>query len=670
MQVEQEELKAREAQEDVPDQLIGVVLGGRYEIRRPIGKGGMGVVYLAHQGNLDREVVVKVLGKGLSDQGEALQRFEREALGLSKLTHPNIVTIHDFGQDHDQAYIVMEYVNGEMLSDLLARSSRMGLELFASIAAQILAALSEAHGQGIIHRDIKPSNIMLCERHGSPNFVKVLDFGLVKLVGEAVEVTKKQNLVGSVSFLAPEQILGLEFDQRADVYALGVLFYYMLSGQKPFIGEDDIAILYQHIHKDAPDLREVLPEGHDIPEDLIVLVERCLAKEPEERPADAQAVLDALNLASGQGEVRLPWVSGEFNAISRDSLRFSSEVSVVEEGDSSVQLPTLAQESSGRYAPLRNTEQTSVLSAEQSEPVQQEPVVEVATEGDRKNTAVMLVVAAVLFVLITAGAALMFMGPREGGSSGDAGPGVMKGWGPAEQEVLIQVDELLGDEKWGQAESLIATLKGQARPSGALVEIAKREESLRVGRLLQKGRMAQESGDLEDAKKAYEEVLLIVPSHEIARQGLKESDALLHQAVATMSSLKVVSEPVGARVFVDGMDMGVAPLSLELEQGAYAISLRLPGYQEAVQSVELKRDEAEVVRVELIKAKSQKDVASSKRVKPPKASGDDVKRERTKDASSSAKQGKAGAEDLLMPVEKPKDNTLDLDEDGLLPVGE
>ncbi|MEM1350386.1 MAG: serine/threonine-protein kinase, partial [Myxococcota bacterium] len=214
------------------DDLIGASLAGRYEIERCIGRGGMGVVYLASQSTLNREVVVKVLARSLSQEREAIIRFQREAFGLSQLQHPNIVTIYDFGRERELAYIVMEYVQGETLSQFIKSHGAMPFEEFARIAAQILDALAEAHSRGIIHRDIKPSNIMLCARHGHSNFVKVLDFGLAKLVHDHIEVTKKTNLVGSIAFLAPEQILGLEFDQRVDVYALGVLFYYMLTGRK------------------------------------------------------------------------------------------------------------------------------------------------------------------------------------------------------------------------------------------------------------------------------------------------------------------------------------------------------------------------------------------------------------------------------------------------------
>lgn len=297
------------------DDLTGHTLAGRYEVERPIGKGGMGLVYLARQSALNRQVVVKVLAKDVCEDEEAITRFEREALGLSQLQHPNIVTIYDFGQDQGMAYIVMEYVDGVTLSSMVHRHGPLNFDDFAHISTQILDALAEAHARGIIHRDIKPSNIMLCTRRGHGNVVKVLDFGLAKIVHDPQQVTKKTNLVGSVAFLAPEQIMGHEFDQRVDVYALGVLFYYMLSGRRPFHGEDDMAVLYQHIHKPPEPLEDVLPEGNQVPPEVISIIHRCLSKNPKNRPEDARAVLEMLQHDMSRSIFRMPWTTGEWAAL-------------------------------------------------------------------------------------------------------------------------------------------------------------------------------------------------------------------------------------------------------------------------------------------------------------------------------------------------------------------
>ena len=297
------------------DRYIGCVLGGRYVIKARIGRGGMGVVYLAEQRGLEREVVVKLLAADPeADDDISVERFTREAQSLSLLNHPNIVGVHDFGREGGESYIVMEYVEGIRLDMLIKRKGQLGLELFLPIARQILDALAEAHEVDMIHRDLKPSNVMLTERKGYPYYVKVLDFGLAKLLSDDTELTGKQNLVGSLSYLAPEQILGQRVDQRADVYALGVLFFYMLSGRKPFLGKDT-RVLYQHVHEDPPQLGELLEAGHQLPDTLLALVHRCLSKEPAGRPRSAQHMLEELRAAVDPLLFEdVPWASGEMSA--------------------------------------------------------------------------------------------------------------------------------------------------------------------------------------------------------------------------------------------------------------------------------------------------------------------------------------------------------------------
>jgi len=277
-----------------PNQLVGETIADRYVIEKAIGKGGMGVVYLARQQPLDRLVVVKVLRTHLVEDDEAIARFEREAQGLSKLQHPNIVTIHDFGWDGDQAFIVMEYVDGETLSVRARREGPLRLVSFLNIAAQLLQGIGAAHSQGLLHRDIKPANIMLQRQADQHDVVKILDFGLAKLSTGENSVTKEQSLVGSAGFLAPEQIVGLDVDHRLDIYAMGVLFYYMLTGRRPFKADGEASLLYKTVHERPIPLAEALPQGHDIPEGVIEVVHTCLKKNPDRRPGSAREVLEML----------------------------------------------------------------------------------------------------------------------------------------------------------------------------------------------------------------------------------------------------------------------------------------------------------------------------------------------------------------------------------------
>lgn len=287
----------------------GATIGGRYTIVKLLARGGVGVVYLAHPVDSDDEVVIKVLASTMVGDAETTARFDREADRLGGVQHPNIVRMIDHGHEQGSPYLVMEYLDGELLADFMDRTSPMPLETFAPIAAQIIKALNFAHKRGLMHRDIKPSNIMLCQRKGRANFVKILDFGLAKLTEDEKNITSDQ-IIGTANFLAPEQIKGEPTDVRVDVYAVGILFYAMLSGRLPFDADNNAALLYKHVNEEPPPLEHALPEGHDIPGDLIDLVHQCLAKDPAERPADAGAMVEVLRACVPAELLALPLAPG------------------------------------------------------------------------------------------------------------------------------------------------------------------------------------------------------------------------------------------------------------------------------------------------------------------------------------------------------------------------
>lgn len=287
----------------------GATIGGRYTIVKLLARGGVGVVYLARPNGSDDEVVIKVLASTMVGDAEATARFDREADRLAGVQHPNIVRMIDHGHEQGSPFLVMEYLRGELLADLMDRECPMTLEIFVPIAAQIIKALNFAHKRGLMHRDIKPTNIMLCQRKGRANFVKILDFGLAKLTEDEKNITSEQ-IIGTANFLSPEQIKGEPTDVRVDVYAVGVLFYAMLSGRLPFDADNNAALLYKHVNEEPPPLEEALPEGHDIPDDLIDLVHQCLAKDPAERPADAGAMVEVLRACVPPEYLSLPLAPG------------------------------------------------------------------------------------------------------------------------------------------------------------------------------------------------------------------------------------------------------------------------------------------------------------------------------------------------------------------------
>jgi serine/threonine-protein kinase len=262
------------------------ILAGRYELLAVLGRGGMGVVYRAHDDVLGRVVAIKVLPADRAEDPVFVARFEREARAAAALNHPNIVAVFDSGRDPETRFIVMEYVPGASLAQLLRQRGRLPAGEAVEIAVQIASALSAAHRAGIIHRDIKPGNVMVDER----SKVKVLDFGIARAVA-ATSLTNAAMVLGSASYMAPEVTLGETADERSDIYSLGCVLYEMLSGRPPFTGELSAAIMHQHNAARPRPLRTLDPTT---PAALDALVLQMLAKERNERPRRAEQLVDLL----------------------------------------------------------------------------------------------------------------------------------------------------------------------------------------------------------------------------------------------------------------------------------------------------------------------------------------------------------------------------------------
>ena len=269
-------------------------LGGRYRLLHQLAQGGMATVWEGYDEVLARPVAIKVLHQHLAADRLFLERFRREAISAAKLSHPNVVATFDAGMAGDAtAYIVMELIKGPTLRELLAEKGPMPPRLVLSLARQITDALSHAHSAGLIHRDIKPANVLACSAgaDGHPR-VKVTDFGIAKAAeGLGLDLTKTGTIVGTPRYLSPEQIEGREPDARADLYALGVLMYEMLTGTPPFSGPTDVVTALQHLNSPAPHVRDRAPE---VPPALDGLVFSLMAKRPEDRPPSAAAVHQTL----------------------------------------------------------------------------------------------------------------------------------------------------------------------------------------------------------------------------------------------------------------------------------------------------------------------------------------------------------------------------------------
>src|SRR5262245_3254783 len=234
--------------------LTGVVLDGRYRVLEPIAQGAMGVVYRAERIKLGRIVAVKVLHESLPAELSSRKRFEVEAKAMAKLEHPHCASVVDIGIHQDRPFVVMDFVSGQNLKDVIAAEAPLPIPRAVEILRQILSGLAHAHEHGIIHRDIKPANLVLSQKAGLGDHIKILDFGLARL-GQDSSLTTGI-VVGTPSYMAPEQIRGLAIDGRVDVYACGVVLFEMLTGQKPYVSakDDPIEVCALHLKQPIPRL--------------------------------------------------------------------------------------------------------------------------------------------------------------------------------------------------------------------------------------------------------------------------------------------------------------------------------------------------------------------------------------------------------------------------------
>ncbi len=286
----------------VPDPIVGTTLGSDYRVIEEIGRGGMAVVYLVEHQTLLKQFAAKVLSHELTANFEARARFTQEAHAASQLDHENIVTISDFGATSDQRpFFVMELLRGHTLDQRIA-SSAMSLEEIAAISIPIGRALAHAHAEGVVHRDVKPENIFLVQRSQGRWGVKVVDFGIAKAPVHNAKLTKMGQTLGSPMFMAPEACRGDDVDHRADIYSLGVLLYLMLCGRLPFEDDNLLKVLQMQVSSPLPPPRSVNPALEPA---IAVVLERALAKDPDDRYPSMLELLDAFEAALPAGADRL-----------------------------------------------------------------------------------------------------------------------------------------------------------------------------------------------------------------------------------------------------------------------------------------------------------------------------------------------------------------------------
>ncbi|MGH1345540.1 MAG: serine/threonine protein kinase [Nannocystales bacterium] len=676
-----------EKQTAVQDPLIGQVFGGRYSVRTLIGRGGVGLVYLAENTETGEDVVLKILSPDWSRKPEAVRRFKRESERLGGVRHPNIVRLLDSGQDSGRAYLVMEYLEGEVLSDFIAERRSLDLHTFVPIAAQVLKGVGHAHSRGVMLRDIKPANIMLCERKGRANFVKILDFGLAKLTRDEQPVTE-EHVLGTAGYLAPEVIEGNEeLDVRVDVFSLGALFYFMLSGRLPFEGDESATVFYKTIHNDPVPLHDVLPTDHSVPEGLIKLVHQCLVKAPTSRPDDANAIVEQLIDVVPASLFRLPKVerreappnvgprhpTGE---VPRPGYGNTGLVQLVGSQAISGRHPTVAADSASTLPASPSMDDpdasdgipTPILSPDNSptpEPVtlsqpSQDPQYTGPVEVQApQNRGTVLGLAAAVVVL--AGGLVYFALQSNSGESGSDSEGpreasVASAGAAAlsHDETLSQARTLIDDGELVRASDMLDSVRAPARTAPALAQRVKKLDSqLAIAKLMAAGEAFEADGETASAVQAYRDVLKADATHVGAAAKLKSlapdepASAAPQPATidpdAVYGPVNISSRPL-ANLFIDGEPQGTTPFKGSLSVGTHTVRMTARGYLPWQEELNVLETGTENLRARLV-GKGRKRGASDSQ--PPVSSAD------PKEATPSAKPA-AAPEPAPKPTPKAK----------------
>ena len=275
------------------------MVNGRYRVERSVGRGGMAEVFLAHDTLLDRPVALKVLFPEYATDPAFVERFRREAQAAAGLQHPHIVAVYDWGKVNNTYFIAMEYVSGKTLADILADRTQLTHTQAADIARDVASALAFAHDNGVVHRDIKPGNILV----RADGVVKVADFGIARAMDSSTDqaLTQTGLVMGTASYLSPEQAQGAQPDPRSDLYSLGVVMYEMVGGRPPYVGENSLSIAYQHVHSIPEPLKKL---NQFVPLEFEAVVAKCMAKSADMRYQNGQALIDDLHRVEEGSDVQ------------------------------------------------------------------------------------------------------------------------------------------------------------------------------------------------------------------------------------------------------------------------------------------------------------------------------------------------------------------------------
>jgi eukaryotic-like serine/threonine-protein kinase len=334
--------------------MIGNVVGN-YKITEKLGEGGMGAVYKGVDLMLEREVAIKALRPELASQPQVVERFRSEAVTLAKLNHQNIAALYSFFRQGDEFFMVMEFMRGRTLDEIVSKSGPMSCEEAVPLFCHALEGIGYAHRLGIIHRDIKPANMMLTD----DGTLKVMDFGIARVLGTA-RMTRAGNLIGTIEYMSPEQVRGQETDERADIYALGVLLFELLTGRLPFASENEYELMKMQIEHAPPAPRSLAPH---IPEAIERAILKAMAKRPEDRFQSAHEFRDELLGAELPASVADALAAAKTSASARASKPPASRGAVGGKGAKETRLAAAAAQSAGAPKETRLGDVAAVAAA-------------------------------------------------------------------------------------------------------------------------------------------------------------------------------------------------------------------------------------------------------------------------------------------------------------------
>jgi TonB family protein len=562
-------------------------LGGKYKIITRIGSGGFADVFLGEQLLLSRKVAIKILHAHYARQPDLLKRFQREAKSAASLSHPNIIDVYDVGESEGVHYIVMKYIEGETLHQRMHRDVRMSSASSVHIIRQLAEALDYAHVNNVIHRDIKPANVMM-DSYGRP---MLMDFGVARVQFEG-NLTKTGTVLGTPHYLPPEQPLGKPTDARSDIYSLGIMFYEMLSGNLPFTDENAVAVLFKHINEPAEPLSKILPDIHP---ELESLVHKMIEKEPAKRPQSAAEVADTLQL-----------LGAVYPAPTPVAVRKST--------------PGLSE----------NTEQLFLLAREHVDQNKLEKALElytVITQRQPQNTTAKSEISKILRVMFTR------IQEHSANQEFNEAQNLLRSLKPMVHNndrfenlrAMVDLEERLWAEKQGTMQAMDSDVVNQmideeadrrekdsipptsisippappAPSTASAVAAAPKQKSsmFRIGALAVAGLvligatlflMRMRSGG--DDTKSNDQIDHLRRINEKQR-----TEQAPGPAVPTLGQINITSQPPGATVMIGEENKGVTPLQLtQLAIGPHTIQLKLEGYEDFKQDVQLTAEQAAV----------------------------------------------------------------------------